>query len=188
MQKQVFSHIGIAWKGLVPLLGLLVFISSCATEKELSTVSNVDMDRYIGKWYEIARLPNSFERDMVCVTATYSYKRNRNKIQVFNEGYKTGRELKYKSSLGTARIPDNQKPGELKVSFFYPFSGDYYIIHLDEQGYQYALVGSPSRKYLWILSRTPQLATSIYNRLIQIATEKGFDVDKLIKTTQICEN
>ena len=138
------------------------------------------MDRYLGKWYEIARLPNSFERHLTMVTATYTVKPN-GKIEVLNQGYKNG--LKRKSIKGTAWVPAKDFPGRLKVRFFWPFSGDYYVIALDDN-YQYALVGSPSRKFLWILAREPEISDEDYTRYEAIAREHGFRVEELIKVDQ----
>jgi len=160
-------------------------LNSCKTSKELVTVKEVDIDKYLGTWYEIARLPNSFEKDMKCVTATYSMKDN-GKIKVLNKGFKTTKN-KFSTAKGVAWVPNSDFPAQLKVSFFWPFAGNYFIIELDDN-YNYALVGDPSRKYLWILSRTPELEESIYNELITIANNNGFETETLIKTEQDCEN
>jgi apolipoprotein D and lipocalin family protein len=165
-------------------LTIMTTLNSCKTTNELSTVQKVDITKYLGTWYEIARLPNRFEKDMKCVTATYSLKKN-GKIKVLNKGFKITKN-KYVSAKGTAWIPNNNFPGRLKVRFFWPFSGDYYIIALDEN-YQYALVGDPSRKYLWILSRTPVLDQKTYDMLVKLAKDKGFDTDNLLKIEHDCE-
>ena len=146
----------------------------------LSTVDNLDLTRYQGKWYEIARLPNSFERNLTLVTATYTVQAN-GKVEVLNQGYKSG--LKRKSIKGKAWVPSKDFPGRLKVRFFWPFSGDYYVIALDED-YQYALVGSPSRKFLWLLAREPKISREVYDRYVQIAREHDFRVEELIKVDQ----
>lgn len=159
-------------------------INSCKTTNELSTVKEVDINKYLGTWYEIARLPNSFEKDMKCVTATYSLKKN-GKIKVLNKGFKITKN-KYSSANGTAWTPNLDFPGQLKVSFFWPFSGNYYIIALDKN-YQYALVGDPSRKYLWVLSRTSILNQKTYEMLVKLAKDKGFNTDNLLKISQDCE-
>ena len=136
------------------LILIMTNLSSCKTTNDLVTVQEVNLDKYIGTWYEIARLPNRFEKNMKCVTANYSFKEN-GKIKVTNKGYLTTKN-KYSTANGTAWIPNPDFQGRLKVSFFWPFSGDYYIIELDEN-YKYVLVGDPARKYLWVLSRTPNL-------------------------------
>ena len=119
--------------------------------KVLETVQNVDLNRYAGKWYEIARLPNRFEKGLVCVTAEYVM-RDDGKIKVINKGHKEENIQETDIATGKAWQPDPKEPGRLKVQFFWPFSGKYYIFHLDEENYQYVMVGDPSRKYFWILS------------------------------------
>ncbi len=169
---------------LLILLTMASFLS-CKTSQDLPTVEKVDIQKYSGLWYEIARLPNSFEKGLECVTATYSLKSN-GKIQVLNKGHLTEKENVSKTAKGTAWVPDAAYPGRLKVTFFWPFSGDYYIISLDEN-YQYALVGDPSRKYLWILSRTKILDPAVYSQLIDHAKTNGFNIDQVIKIDQSCE-
>ena len=113
------------------LFGALLGLISCKASMELQTVEKVDIDSYLGTWYEIARLPNSFEKGLECVTATYSLKEN-GKIEVLNKGYSAEKKKGFDTAKGTAWIPDPDYPGRLKVTFFWPFSGDYYIISLDE--------------------------------------------------------
>ena len=162
---------------------MLSFLS-CKPAASLSTVERVDIKKYEGEWYEIARLPNSFEKGLNCVTATYTLKEN-NKIEVLNKGYSIKDKGKIKTAKGTAWVPDSDFPGRLKVSFFRPFSGDYYIISLDEE-YKYALVGDPSRKYLWILSRTKSLDDKVYSDLLELAKINDFDIGNIIKVNQDC--
>ncbi|MEN8839433.1 MAG: lipocalin family protein [Flavobacteriales bacterium] len=157
----------------------------CSPKKELSTVKDVELTKYSGEWYEIARLPNTFEKNLKCVTANYSLKDNGG-ILVTNKGYNTKKE-KWEEANGNAKIPNLEKPGEIRVSFFRPFYGDYYIIELDPM-YNHVLVGSPSREYLWILSRTKELSPEIYQNYINIAQSKGFDISSLHKTVQDCDN
>ena len=166
------------------MLFFVVSATSCVTTKELPTVEWVEVDKYTGQWYEIARLPNSFEKGLECVTANYSFKEN-GKIQVLNKGY-SSEKAKYKTAEGTAWIPDADFQGRLKVTFFRPFSGDYYIISLDEE-YQYALVGDPSRKYLWVLSRSKDLDEKVYSKLIGIAEKNGFETSSVIRINQDCD-
>jgi apolipoprotein D and lipocalin family protein len=161
---------------------LLGFVG-CKGPEELPTVKKLDLDKYQGKWYEIARLPNGFEKNLKCTTAEYTFKKN-GKIRVLNKGFSMTKE-KYKKAEGTAWVPAQAYPARLKVSFFGPFAGNYYVIELDEN-YAYALVGDPSRKYLWILSRTPQLDNKIYEHLVATAKAQGFPVDELIKVTHDC--
>jgi apolipoprotein D and lipocalin family protein len=164
---------------------ILFIITSCSSPmKKLTTVPNVDIMKYSGKWYEIARLPNSFEKGLVCCTAEYSLRED-GKISVINTG-KEEASGKAKSVKGKAWVPDKNEPGRLKVQFFWPFAGKYYIFHLDNKKYQYALVGDPSRKYLWMLSRTPQINDSLYLELIEVASKYDFAVEKVIKVRQDC--
>jgi len=149
----------------------------------LAVVDMVDLNRYAGTWFEIARLPNSFEKGLKCVTATYSLLGN-GKIEVVNQGINALKKNKEERIRGIAYIPDKAVPTKIKVRFFWPFSGDYWILDLDKENYQYALIGEPSRKYLWILSRTKAMDPSIYNRLIDKARENGFDVSKVVSTIQ----
>lgn len=158
---------------------------SCKSTAELATVEKVDIDKYLGTWYEIARLPNSFEKGLKCVTATYSLKDN-GKIAVLNKGFAAEPKEKWKTAKGTAWVPDEKYPGRLKVTFFWPFAGDYFILALDK-GYQYALVGDPSRKYLWVLARDKNLEESIYSKLMDLAKEKGFDIQQVLKIEHDCD-
>lgn len=160
-------------------------LASCNTSKELPTVSDVDLKRYAGLWYEIARLPNRFEKGLDCVTAQYTLLDN-GKVEVINQGRKVDNDNEKSSIKGYARVPDDTFPGRLKVTFFWPFAGDYYIIALDED-YSYALVGDPSRKFLWILSKNNSLDTEIYENLIDIAINYGFDTESIIKVNQDCD-
>ena len=162
----------------------MINLLSCKTIKDLPTVKNVDIEKYSGQWYEIARLPNSFEKGLECVTANYTVKKN-GKIEVLNKGYSSENSGEFKTAKGTAWIPNAKYPGRLKVTFFWPFSGNYYIISLDKN-YKYALVGDPSRKYLWILSRSRSLESFTYSKLLDIAKNNGFDIKNIIKINQDC--
>jgi apolipoprotein D and lipocalin family protein len=162
----------------------LLTIFSCKSHSPLETVSELDIEKYQGKWYEIARLPNRFEEGLKCVTAEYRLRED-GKIAVVNQGHKIEQPEKVSSVKGVARIPKPEEPGRLKVSFFWPFSGDYYILKVDED-YQLALVGSPSRKYLWILARNPQISESEFKKLTNFAADEGFDIGKLIRVEHDC--
>ncbi len=143
---------------------------------DTSTVENVDIERYMGRWYEIARYPNRFEKGLVGVTADYSLNEN-GKIKVVNSGYKDTLQGKLKEAHGKAKIPDPDQPGKLKVSFFLFFYGDYYILDLDKD-YQWVLVGSSTPDYLWILSRAPRLDKETYNAVLKKAEARGYDTAK----------
>ena len=164
---------------------MFLSLASCMTTREpLKVVPSVDLERYSGTWYEIARLPNRFEKGLKCVTATYQL-RDDGKIEVINRGHKIAEHGTVDEATGVAKVPDKDKPGKLKVTFFWPFYGKYWIIDLDEQ-YQWALVGSPSRKYLWILSRTKTMEDKTYEFLLNQAQAEGFDVSDMIRTLQDC--
>jgi apolipoprotein D and lipocalin family protein len=157
-----------------------------ANKRELPVVDNVDLTRYSGKWFEIARLPASFERKCTGdVTATYALKPE-GTIEVRNACRQANGKMT--ESTGTARLRDKAGPNsKLKVTFFWPFSGDYWILDLD-QDYQWALVGTPDRKYLWILSRTPGINADVYGRLIARAKSLGFDISRMQRTQQAAAN
>jgi apolipoprotein D and lipocalin family protein len=163
---------------------LLISLFSCGEDKELATVKNVSLTKYAGTWYEIARFPNSFEKGMDCVTATYTVLDN-GKVEVRNKGRLVEKNNKWKDVKGKAWIPDSSEPGRLKVQFFWPFSGDYYIIDLAGD-YSYSLVGSPSRDYLWVLCREKTLDKTTYDALLDKAKSFGFDTSKVEKINQVC--
>jgi len=145
------------------------------------TVEGVEFERYLGRWYEIARLDHPFERGLSSVSADYS-RRKDGGIRVVNRGYdrQAGR---WREAVGRAYFVRGNRRGLLKVSFFGPFYGAYNIIDLDRQGYAWALVCGPSRDYLWILSRTPDLSPEIREGLTAHARRLGFPVDGLITVT-----
>lgn len=151
------------------------------------TVKNLETNRFLGKWYEIARFPHSFEKDLVGVTATYSMKENGN-IKVVNEGYKGSLNGKHSKAIGNAKIKDPNFPGKLRVSFFWIFYSDYLVMELDSLNYEWAVIGSSSPNYLWILSRKPQMDDVTYNNLIKKIRKRGYDVQKLIKVEQSKNN
>jgi apolipoprotein D and lipocalin family protein len=163
---------------------ILSVIEGCFTSKELSTepipaVRNFDLNRYLGTWYEIARLPHSFENGLDRVSAVYTLQEN-GKISVLNKGFNTSKG-EWKEANGKAYIPDTSAGALLKVSFFWIFYSDYKIIVLDTLNYSYAMVTSSSKEYLWILSRSPQLEESVYKELVRKAGEWGFDTSQLYK-------
>lgn len=153
---------------------------SCKTQQDLPVVQSVDLSQYAGVWYEIARLPNKFEKGLNYVSATYSIKENQ-EIEVFNKGINEKNETK--TIKGKAWLPNKSESAKLKVQFFAPFSANYWIIALDDN-YQYALIGEPGRKYLWVLSRTKNMDEQVYQKLINIAQKNGFDTSTIIKIKQ----
>lgn len=169
---------------LLALLPFMYFSANMEAEvkTDTKTVRSLDLDRYLGKWYEIARFDHSFERGLVGTTAEYSLRPD-GMINVLNSGYKGRLDGKLKTAKGKAKIPDRSEPGKLKVSFFLWFYADYYILELAED-YSYALIGSSSDKYLWILSRTPELPREKLDHIIMKAVERGYDASKLIWVKQ----
>jgi apolipoprotein D and lipocalin family protein len=170
-------------KTIFILFAIMIF-SRANSQKPPSVVSDVDLNRYVGMWYEIARLPNFFERKLKCTSATYTL-RSDGKITVLNKGNYITEPQKSTSSQGVAWIPDKKSPGKLKVQFFWPFSGDYWIMHLDKD-YKYVLVGDPSLKYLWILCREKIMDEPTYNMLLKKAIDSGYDIRSIIRVEQDC--
>lgn len=152
-----------------------------ASRAPLRTVSSVDLGRYSGTWYEIARYPNRFQRDCESDTMAEYTLRKDGKVQVVNSCRQ--RDGKIKKARGTAKVADKRTNAKLKVTFFWPFYGDYWVIGLSPD-YRYAIVGEPSRKYLWILSRTPGMDETTYREIVEEIRAAGYDPDKLIKTRQ----
>ncbi len=173
-------------RNLIFILLMAPLFPFCSSEKQaLKVVDEVNLEKYTGMWYEIARLPNRFEKGLKCVTATYQLRED-GKITVINKGHKIDNPQQAEKVEGWAKVPNPEEPGKLKVTFFWPFFGKYWIIDLDVD-YHYALVGSPSRKYLWVLAREKALKEATYKKLLKTAEEKGFDTAKLIRTKQDCE-
>lgn len=173
-------------KGIIIMSTLLSFVA-CAIEttaplSPLRVVSSVDLQKYTGVWYEIARYPHRFQKGCYGSTATYTLRED-GRIQVLNECRKGGPDGERITAEGTAWVVDSKTNAKLKVSFFWPFSGDYWIIDLGEQ-YDYAVVGHPKRKYLWILSRTKEMEDDAYNEILKHLEEQEYNTTKLIRTSQ----
>lgn len=143
---------------------------------DTTAVKHLDLHRYMGKWYEIARFNHRFERGMDRVTAEYALRPD-GKISVLNRGWKNG---KWKDIHGKAKLPDLSEPGKLKVAFFLSLYSDYYVLELDEKDYSYALVGSSTDKYLWILCRTAQMPSEQLTMLLTKARTRGYDTNKIL--------
>jgi lipocalin len=173
---------------LLPVF-VIIIMNSCTNLRsqkamiDKTVVNELDIQKYLGTWYEIARYNHRFERGLLGVTANYSIRED-GKIKVVNSGYKNSFDGKFSRAVGKAKIPDPiNEPAKLKVSFFLFFSGDYYVMELDND-YQWALIGSSSDDYLWILSRTPQMEEELYDQLLGKLKKRGYDVSKLIKVEQ----
>ncbi len=161
------------------VLLIVLSLSGCAgIPSNVTAVDGFDINRYLGTWYEIARLDHPFERGLSHITATYQ-SRNDGGITVINRGWDKASGT-WKQAKGKAYFVSRADMGRLKVSFFGPFYAGYNIIALDKETYSYALVCGPKRSYLWILSRTDRLDDETMTRLINYARRLGFDVDELI--------
>jgi apolipoprotein D and lipocalin family protein len=150
--------------------------------KRLEPVSSVDLQRYLGTWYEIATIPQRFQKGCVAVTAEYSLRKDGD-IEVVNTCRQGALDGEVRRVRGKAWVVDRTTNAKLKVRFFWPFSGSYWIIGLDPD-YKWAIVGHPNRKYLWILSRLPQMEEPLYRDLLRLVAEKGYDLAKIEKTLQ----
>ena len=155
----------------------LTFLSSCVSFQQgnqpspLQAVSHVDLHRYVGLWYEIGRYPNSFQKGCQDSTAMYTICPD-GKIDVVNS-CRNEQDGSLREAKGRAWVVDKNSNARLKVSFFWPFRGDYWIIDLGRE-YEYAVVGTPNRRYLWILSRTPEIHPDILEKIVQNAEKRGF--------------
>ncbi len=165
-------------RGFSAIVSALCALAGCTGIPEgLQPVAQFDTDRYLGKWYEIARLDHRFERGLVDVSADYA-PRSDGRIDVVNRGYdpKAGR---WKEANGVARFAGAPTVGSLEVSFFGPFWGAYNILVLDPD-YRYAMIAGPNREYLWILAREPRLEQNTLSTLVEQARGWGFKTDALI--------
>jgi apolipoprotein D and lipocalin family protein len=165
------------------LLAALLLVSGCTGKPaNIKPVENFQADKYLGTWYEIARIDNRFEKGLSRVSAEYRL-RDGGGINVVNRGFdaKTG---KWQESVGKARFVDGQDKGHLKVSFFGPFYGAYIVFALDEADYRYALVSGPDTSYFWLLSRTPDMDPALRERLLDTAVANGFKREDIMLVDQ----
>jgi len=160
------------------MIFVLLAVSCVGIPNGVKPVDQFQVERYLGKWYEIARLDHSFERGLTRVSAEYRL-RDDGGVRVLNRGY-SAKEGKWKEAEGRAYFVNRPDEGFLKVSFFGPFYGAYVILELDQEQYSYALVCGPDKSYLWILARTPQMDESIKKRLVARAASLGFNTQQLI--------
>lgn len=162
------------------LLIIIPFLAAACTGKPegVVAVKNFELDRYLGKWYEIARLDHSFERGLTNINAQYSM-RDDDGVKVINRGF-SKQDNKWQQAEGKAYFVDRTDSGYLKVSFFGPFYGSYIIFELDEKDYQYAFVSGPDTSYLWLLAREPQVDKTVTELFVKRSQELGFDTSKLI--------
>lgn len=166
------------------LISIVYMISTSSKSQPLQTVPFVDLQKYAGKWYEIASYPQRFQKGCYCTTAEYTAT-DKGYIIVENRCNRGSANGKQSYIKGKAFVEKNSGNAKLKVQFFWPFKGKYWIIGLADD-YSYALVSHPNRKYLWILSRTPKMSTEVYQKIILLLKDKGFDTGKLQLTQQTC--
>lgn len=161
------------------LLFLTIFLSACVSKPEgIEPVAGFDAERYLGEWYEIARLDHRFERGLQAVTAEYS-RRDDGGIRVINRGYNVD-SGEWQESEGKAYFVESPDLGYLKVSFFGPFYGAYVVFELDKENYDYSFITGNSRDYLWLLARSPQVPDEVRQRFLRQARERGFATEDLI--------
>lgn len=167
---------------LLILIATIILSGCLGTPKSVQPVTDFNLDRYLGKWYEIARLDHSFERGLSQVTAEYSV-RDDGGVSVLNRGFSAS-DSKWKEAVGKAYFVNSDSEGYLKVSFFGPFYGSYVIFELDHKNYQYAFVSGPSLNYLWLLAREPSVEQEVIERFVEMSKARGFDTEGLIFTQQ----
>jgi apolipoprotein D and lipocalin family protein len=170
------------------ILIFFAFFPACASvpsrqEPPLEVVSQVDVNKYLGRWYEISRYPNWFQKDCYAVTADYAIADDGYSINVINRCKDRKLNGEIREAVGIAHIEDSNTNAKLNVTFFWPFYGNYWIIDLDDD-YEYAVVSEPKRQYLWILSRKPKMDAMKYSHLIESLAKKNFDISLLKVTPQ----
>ncbi len=164
--------------GTIGVSAILLLAAGCnSVYPPLEVVHYVDLERYTGRWFEIARYPHSFERDCAGVTADYSL-RDDGRIEVINTCFESSLDGPERLIRGSARVADPTTNAKLKVTFFWPFEGDYWIIDLDNE-YEYAVVGAPNRRFLWILSRTPTMDGETYEAILDRLAAQDYDTQPL---------
>lgn len=146
--------------------------------KPLQTVPTLDLSRYLGLWYEVARFEHGFEKKLVGVTAEYTLRKD-GRVGVLNSGFMHRLDGRYVKAKAIAWRPDEAVPGALKVRFFHLFASDYLVFGLDDISYSWAVVGDNSRSSLWFLSRTPTISPVLLQRMKEIATAQGYDLSSL---------
>lgn len=170
------------------ILALLTFtLLGCLGKPDtIEPVKSFALDRYLGRWYEIARLDHPFERGLTHVSAEYSLNDD-GSVRVLNRGYDPVKK-EWKNAEGKALFVDDKNEGYLKVSFFGPFYGSYVVFGLDQQDYQYSFVSGPDTSYLWLLARTPTVSDAVMQQFISEAKKAGFDTSQLILVDQSMNN
>ena len=169
-------------KKLLLMISALVLTGCLGMPNYVEPVKDFKLDRYLGKWYEIARLDHSFERGLTQVSAEYSLKPDGG-VKVINRGYSAAKQ-EWKEAEGKAYFVNGENEAYLKVSFFGPFYGSYVVFGIDQQNYQYAFISGPDTDYLWLLARTPTVSPEVIKQFVDMASARGFDTDSLIYVEQ----
>ena len=158
---------------------MVLLITGClGMPDKVEPIEDFELNQYLGKWYEIARLDHSFERGLSKVSAEYSIKQDGG-VKVLNKGFSEA-DNEWQEAEGKAYFVNEDSQGYLKVSFFGPFYGSYVIFELEKENYQYAFVSGPNTDYLWLLSRTPTVEPEILEKFIKLSKQRGFNTDELI--------
>ena len=169
-------------KALLLTISVLLLSGCLGMPQAVTPVKNFDLNKYLGKWYEIARLDHSFERGLSQVSAEYSLRDNGG-VSVINRGF-SEKDNAWQEAEGKAYFVGEDNEGYLKVSFFGPFYGSYVVFELEEAGYQYAFVSGPNTDYLWLLSRSPTVPAEVIEKFITLSKARGFNTDELIFVKQ----
>ena len=165
-------------KKLLILVAFLILNGCLGMPENVSPIKGFKINRYLGKWYEIARLNHSFERGLEQITANYSLREDGG-VSVINRGY-SKKKNEWKIVEGKAYFVNDENEGYLRVSFFGPFYGSYVIFELDKENYEYAFISGPDLSYLWLLSRKPDLEKQVIDKFKEKSKKLGFDVNNLI--------
>jgi len=165
-------------KKIILIIFVMSIFSCNKNFSSLKTVENVEIEKYCGLWYEIANYPNSFQKGCDCTTAEYTLS-SKGYVKVVNRCIKEGKQTEIE---GKAFVVENSNNSKLKVQFFWPFKGDYWIIDLDTANYKYAVVSESKQKYLWILYREKVMPDSLYNAIVERLKLNKFDISKIVKT------
>ncbi|MGB5445048.1 MAG: lipocalin family protein [Psychromonas sp.] len=169
-------------RNVLLIISLLALSGCLGMPESVKPVDQFELTRYLGKWYEVARLDHSFERGLSQVSTEYTLQDDGG-VAVLNRGF-SNFENKWREAKGKAYFVNESNQGYLKVSFFGPFYGSYVVFELDKENYQYAFVSGPDFDYLWLLSRTPTVAPEVLEKFISMSKERGFDTKKLIFVEQ----
>ena len=167
---------------LLPILACLTTSGCLGMPENVQPVSDFELNRYLGRWYEIARLDHSFERGLENVTAEYSM-RDDGGVRVVNRGF-SPQDQEWSEATGKAYFVNSSDEGYLKVSFFGPFYGSYVVFELDKENYQYAFISGPDLSYLWLLSRTPEVSAEVIYSFFKESEARGFDTSQIILVDQ----